>query len=62
MIGYWKHANVYIYGLGLMPDKKAYAKPETIQQLKHFWEQYFVESGGKVRAIGSPELLLTAIE
>jgi len=62
MMGYWKHSNVYIYGLGLMPDAKSYAKPETIQKLKRFWEQYFVESGGKVRAIGSPELLLTAIE
>ena len=62
MIGFWKHSNVYIYGLGLMPDTKSYAKPEMIQRLKQFWEQYFVESGGKVRAIGAPELLLTAIE
>lgn len=62
MMGYWKNSNVYVYGLGLMPDKKSYSKPETIQMLKHFWEQYFVESGGKVIAIGAPELLLTAIE
>ena len=62
MMGYWKNSNVYIYGLGLMPDKKSYAKPETIHKLGQFWEQYFVESGGKVKAIGSPELLLTAIE
>jgi len=62
MIGFWKKSNVYIYGLGLMPDNKAYATPETVQQLKRFWEQYFVESGGKVKAIGLPELLLTAIE
>ena len=62
MMGYWKKSNVYIYGLGLMPDKKSYAKPEVVNKLKMFWEQYFVESGAKVRAIGSPELLLTAIE
>lgn len=62
MMGFWKKSKVYMYGLGLMPDKKSYAKPETIQKLKRFWAQYFVESGGKVKAIGSPELLLTAIE
>ncbi len=62
MMGFWKNANVYIYGLGLMPDKKSYAKPETVQKLKRFWEQYFVESGAKVRAIGAPELLLTVID
>ena len=62
MIGYWKKANVFIYGLGLMPDDKSYAKPEQIEKLKRFWEQYFVESGGKIKAIGAPELLLTSVE
>lgn len=62
MMGFWKKANVYVYGLGLMPDNKSYAKPETVEKLKRFWEQYFVESGARVKAIGAPELLLTAIE
>jgi len=62
MMGYWKKSNVYVYGLGLMPDDKSYATPETIQKLIRFWEQYFVESGGKVKAIGSPELLITSID
>jgi len=62
MIGFWKGSNIYVYGLGLMPDKKTYTKPETIQKLKRFWEQYFVESGGTIKAIGAPELLLTSIE
>lgn len=62
MMGFWKKANVYIYGLGLMPDNKTYARPEVVQKLKRFWEQYFVESGAKVKAIGAPELLLTAID
>jgi len=62
MIGYWKHSKVYVYGLGLMPDDKSYAKPDVIHKLSRFWEQYFVESGGKVKAIGTPELLLTSVE
>ena len=62
MMGFWKKTNIYMYGLGLMPDKKQYAGPERIESLKRFWERYFVESGAKVQAIGTPELLLTAIE
>ncbi|MDX1810407.1 MAG: hypothetical protein R3240_00545 [Gammaproteobacteria bacterium] len=56
MMGYWKGANIYMYGLGLMPDKKRYSKPEHILKLKSFWERYFVESGAKVKEIGTPEL------
>ncbi len=62
MMGYWKNTRVYMYGLGLMPDKKQYANPGRINSLKKFWERYFVEGGGRVKAIGTPELLLTAIE
>jgi len=62
MMGFWKNTKIYMYGLGLMPDKKRYAKPSTVNGLKRFWERYFVEGGGKVKEIGAPELLLTAIE
>ena len=62
LIGYWKNTKVYMYGLGLMPDKKHYSKPENILKLKRFWERYFVEGGGKVVEIGMPELLLTSID
>lgn len=62
MMGYWKKANVYMYGVGLMPDKKRYSKPENVLALKRFWEHYFVESGAKVKEIGTPELLLTSID
>ena len=62
LMGYWKNANVYMYGVGLMPDKKRYSKPENVLKLKRFWEHYFVESGAKVKEIGTPELMLTSIE
>jgi len=62
MMGYWKNTKVYMYGLGLMPDEKQYTNPDRINSLKRFWERYFVEGGGRVNAIGTPELLLTAIE
>jgi len=62
MMGFWKNAKVYMYGVGLMPDKKRYANPKLVQNLKHFWERYFVEGGAKSAEIGTPELLLTSIE
>jgi len=61
-IGYWKNTKVYMYGLGLMPDKKQYVNPDRINSIKRFWERYFVEGGGRVKEIGTPELLLTSIE
>ena len=62
MMGFWKNAKVYMYGVGLMPDKKRYADPMLVQNLKHFWERYFVEGGAKSAEIGTPELLLTSID
>ncbi len=62
LMGSWDKANVYIYGLGLMPDKKSYSKPEHVMKIRRFWEHYFVESGARVKAIGIPELLLTSID
>ena len=61
LLGFWKNTNIYMYGLGLMPDKKHYSDPENILKLKRFWERYFVESGAKVKEIGVPELLITSI-
>lgn len=62
LIGFWKGANIYMYGLGLVPDEKKAIKTEALKQLRVFWEQYFVEGGGRVKALGMPELLVTAIE
>jgi len=62
MLGYWNNTKVYMYGVGLMPDKKRYTNPKVIHNLKQFWERYFVEGGAKVKEIGTPELLLTSIE
>lgn len=62
MMGYWKNTQVYVYGLGLLADKKQYVNPNHVQSLKRFWERYFVESGGKILEIGTPELLLTEID
>ena len=62
MMGFWKNAKVYMYGVGLMPDKKRYANPKLVLNLKHFWERYFIEGGAKTAEIGTPELLLTSID
>lgn len=62
MMGFWKNAKVYMYGVGLMPDKKRYADPKLVQNLQHFWERYFIEGGAKSAEIGTPELLLTSID
>lgn len=62
MMGFWKNAKVYMYGAGLMPDKKRYTDPKVIQNLKHFWERYFIEGGAKSAEVGTPELLLTSID
>ena len=62
MMGFWKNTNVYMYGVGLMPDKKRYADPKLVLNLKHFWERYFIEGGALKAEIGTPELLLTSID
>jgi len=62
LVASWKGANIYIFGLGLSADKKAYIAPESVDHLAKVWERYFVEGNGVVRAIGRPELLLTAIQ
>jgi hypothetical protein len=62
LIGHWRGADVYIYGLGVIENKKAYVKSDQLKQLRAFWERYFVEGGGKVKAVGMPELLVSAID
>ena len=62
MMGFWKNTKVYMYGVGLMPDKKRYANPKFVLNLKHFWERYFIEGGAKTAEIGTPELLMTSID
>ncbi len=62
MMGFWKNTKVYMYGVGLMPDKKSYSDPKVVQSLKLFWERYFIEGGAKFAEVGTPELLLTSID
>ncbi|MDH5219155.1 MAG: hypothetical protein OEX19_15735 [Gammaproteobacteria bacterium] len=62
LIGHWRGADVYIYGLGVLENKKAYVKAEQLKELRAFWERYFVEGGGKIKAVGMPELLVSAID
>lgn len=61
-VGFWKGVEVYMYGVGLMENEKKYPSTERISQLRAFWDRYFVEGGARVKAIGTPELLVTAIE
>ncbi|MDH5544959.1 MAG: hypothetical protein OEZ43_05165 [Gammaproteobacteria bacterium] len=62
LMGFWRGADVYIYGLGVIENRKAYIKGNQLKDLEDFWERYFVEGGGKVKAIGLPELLISSIE
>lgn len=62
LIGHWRGADVYIYGLGIIENKKTYVKAAQLKQLRAFWERYFVEGGGKVKAVGMPELLVSSID
>lgn len=62
LIGYWHGTEVYIYGLGMLENQKAYVTPTSLKLLSDFWERYFVEGGAKVQAIGMPELLLSSID
>ncbi len=54
----WKGSRIYVYGLGLMPDRKSYLKPQVAMGLRAFWERYFVAGNGDVAVLGTPELFL----
>lgn len=62
LIAHWEGANIYMYGLGLPPKKENYIDTKKISRLQRFWEHYFVEGSGNVVALGTPELLIDAIQ
>ncbi len=62
LIANWKSANIYMVGLGLATDPKDYITMSTTKSLYQFWERYFVEGNGRIKAIGSPGLLITTID
>jgi hypothetical protein len=62
LIAHWKNAEIYMYGLGLPAKDGEYSNRKNVEKLYRFWERYFVEGNGRVRAIGAPELLLSSID
>ncbi|MDH5301989.1 MAG: hypothetical protein OEW58_11565 [Gammaproteobacteria bacterium] len=62
LVSNWNGARIYLYGLGLPPQKQKFVDMNTVQSLSKFWEHYFVEGEGKVVAFGTPELLISSIE
>jgi len=57
----WKGSRIYVYGLGLMPDRKSYLSPRVAMGLRKFWERYFVAGNGDVVALGTPDLFLKEV-
>jgi hypothetical protein len=63
LIPNWYGATIYIMGVGYISDEKFYARPKITQPLKKFWERYFIEGGGVIKAnsVGTPMLLTKSI-
>ena len=61
LVANWKNANVYLYGIGLWPKPSEYANVKAVSSVGRFWERYFVEGNAIIKAIGTPELLITSI-
>lgn len=62
LVSNWHRASVYIYGLGLDPKEKRYSSHKRIDALQRFWEHYFVEGNAVVKAMGTPEFLLSSLD
>lgn len=61
LVANWKNARIYVYGAGLWPKSGQYVNVNIVSSIARFWERYFVEGNGVVKAIGQPELLITSI-
>lgn len=61
LIAKWRQADIYMYGLGHISNKDHYARPKLIERLKDFWSRYFREGKGKLKQLGTPEILLSSI-
>ncbi len=63
LIPNWHGAKIYVLGLGYISDDKFYARPKILKPLVQFWERYFIEGGGvlKANSIGTPMLLTKSI-
>ncbi|NOX42256.1 MAG: hypothetical protein GXP19_00750 [Gammaproteobacteria bacterium] len=62
LIAKWNHADIYMYGLGHISNTNAYIRPKLMEPLKKFWKVYFTEGKGKVKQLGTPEILLSTIK
>jgi len=61
LIANWRNANIYMYGVGHISNKDAYIRPKLMEPLKRFWQVYFTKGKGKLKQIGTPEILLSTI-
>ena len=61
LIAKWKKADIYMYGLGHISNLDHYARPKLIERLKSFWTQYFKAGKGRVKQLGTPEILLSSL-
>ncbi len=62
LIANWNNADIYIYGLGHISNTDTYIRPKLIAPLKNFWQAYFSKGKGKVKQLGTPEILLSTIK
>ena len=49
-------ADIYVIGTGVI-GKKGYRDAKTLKRLTDFWEQYFSQTHGNLKALGTPMLL-----
>jgi len=49
-------ADIYVIGTGVI-GKKGYRDAKTLKRLTDFWEQYFAQTQGNLKALGTPMLL-----
>jgi uncharacterized protein affecting Mg2+/Co2+ transport len=49
-------ADIYVIGTGVI-GKKGYRDAKTLKKLTDFWEHYFAQTNGNLKAMGTPMLL-----
>lgn len=62
LIANWNNADIYMYGLGHISNADTYIRPKLIAPLRNFWQAYFNKGKGKVKQLGTPEILLSTIK
>lgn len=61
LLAEWDNANIYVFGLGHVEDKKTYVTPDKLEPLKDFWRLYFTAGNGNVKEMGTPAILVNSI-